>query len=226
MGCIHIQGQEEPVHVGKIVCVGANYTEHNKEMGRADKVESILFLKPSTALLNEGQPITIPPFTIEVHHELEVVLLIGKGGKRIPTRKARNHIAAIGVGLDLTARDMQRVAKKHGLPWAVPKGFDGSAPVSKFIHLTDDIDLDDLHTTLTVNGTVRQQGHTANMLLDVCGLISYASRFYTLEAGDLIYTGTPEGVDLIKAGDVMEFGIDGLVSATYKVEEEIAVEKC
>jgi 2-keto-4-pentenoate hydratase/2-oxohepta-3-ene-1,7-dioic acid hydratase in catechol pathway len=226
MSSVVIRGRRGPVTVGKIVCIGGNFVEHNKEMGRADKAEALLFLKPSTAIIPGSKVFKIPPFTNEVHHEVEMVVLLGKGGKRISPQDAPGCIEAVGVGLDMTARDMQRVAKKHGMPWAVPKGFDGAAVLSEFVPFTSSIDMNNLSISLKINGTIRQEGNTANMILDPASLISYASRFFTLLPGDLIYTGTPEGVGPVKAGDELEFSLGDLVMARITVEEETDVERC
>jgi 2-keto-4-pentenoate hydratase/2-oxohepta-3-ene-1,7-dioic acid hydratase in catechol pathway len=226
MAHVQVRGRREPVTIGKIVCLGANYAGHNKEMGRDNKPEAILFLKPTTAIIREGQPIVLPAFSTEVHHEVELVLLLGKGGKRISASGARSLIAAIGIGLDMTARDVQRAAKQHGLPWTMGKGFDTSAALSEFVPLTDDIDPDDLPLSLTVNGEVRQQARTSDMIHNTSALIAYISRFFTLEAGDLIYTGTPEGVGLVKAGDRLRISLGDLVNAEFGIIEELPGEKC
>lgn len=226
MAHVKVRGRQEPVHINKIVCLGANYAGHNKEMGRDNKPEAILFLKPTTAIIGAGQAIRLPAFSTEVHHEVELVLLLGAGGKRIPAAEARACIAAIGVGLDMTARDVQRAAKQHGLPWTMGKGFDTSASLSEFLPLSDDIDPDNLELTLTVNGEIRQQARTSAMIHGTSALIAYISRFFTLEPGDLIYTGTPEGVGLVKAGDRLRITLGDMVSAEFPVEEELPLEKC
>jgi 2-keto-4-pentenoate hydratase/2-oxohepta-3-ene-1,7-dioic acid hydratase in catechol pathway len=226
MSHVSIEGSGEEVRVSKIICIGANYDSHNREMGRRQRVEAILFLKPLTALLHDGGTFEIPAFSTEVQHELELVLMIGTGGKRIPADKAKEHIRAVAAGLDMTARDMQRVAKERGLPWAMAKGFDGSAPITSFVPVSGDLDPDRLNLTLSVNGEVRQRADTSGMILNCASIISYASRFFSLEPGDLIFTGTPEGVAPVKDGDRMEIAIDGRTSAAFDVKEELDVEKC
>ena len=226
MSHVFIQGQEEPVTVGNIVCVGANYDDHNREMGRKRRVEAVLFLKPASALLHDGGTFLIPSFSTEVQHELEMVLLIGTGGKRIEAAKAHEHIAAVAVGLDMTARDLQRAAKEHGLPWATAKGFDTSAPVSTFIPVGNGVDPDAAELTLAVNGSVRQACNTADMILSSFAIVSYVSRFFPLNAGDLVYTGTPAGVRAVKDGDKMEIALGELAAASFDVREELDAEKC
>ena len=226
MSHVFVRGQEKPVSVGNIVCVGANYDDHNREMGRTKRVEAVLFLKPSTALIHDGGTFLIPSFSTEVQHELEMVLLIGKGGKRIEAAKAKEHIAGVAVGLDMTARDLQRAAKEHGLPWATAKGFDTSAPVSEFIPVSDGIDPDAVELTLAVNGSVRQTCNTADMILPSAAIVSYVSRFFPLSEGDLVYTGTPAGVRPVKDGDTMEIALGELTTASFDVREELETEKC
>lgn len=222
----YILFENNTIYVKKIICVGANYAEHNAEMGRASKPESFLFLKPATALVPEQSPILIPPFTTNLHHEVEMVILIGTGGRRIPLEKAFDHIAGVGAGIDLTARDLQSRAKEHGLPWSMSKAFDGSARVSHFVPMNSCEDIDNLDLTLAVNGEVRQQGNTSNMLLSCASLVQFASRFFTLQEGDLLFTGTPAGVGPLKKGDKVEIGLNGLVGAEYDVDEEQDLDKC
>lgn len=224
MSYILVEGQK--VKVGKIVCLGANYADHNAEMGRAGKPESFMFIKPGSSLIPGDEPIAIPPFTTNLHHEVEMVLLVGKGGHRIELDNALEHVAAVGAGLDLTARDLQLSAKEHGLPWSMSKAFLGSARVTAFIPKEKAGDLDDLMLSLAVNGDLRQRGSTADMLLPVAQLIQYASRFFGLEKGDLIYTGTPAGVGQLKKGDTVEIDIGGFASASFDVTEEQDLEKC
>lgn len=214
------------IQVGKIICVGANYAEHNTEMGRASKPESFLFMKPASAIPEEDGLIKIPPFTTNLHHEVEMVLLIGKGGKRIPLDSTLEHVAAVSVGLDLTARDLQSRAKEHGLPWTMSKGFDGSARVAPFVDIKAAGDINNLDLTLLLNGEIRQQGNTKQMLLNAQSLIQFASRFFTLNEGDLLYTGTPKGVGPLVSGDIVEIDIAGITGSEYKVIEEKDVSKC
>jgi 2-keto-4-pentenoate hydratase/2-oxohepta-3-ene-1,7-dioic acid hydratase in catechol pathway len=222
----HISFENKDVRVNKIICVGANYAAHNAEMGRAGKPESFLFMKPSTALANNEEIIQIPPFTTNLHHEVEMVLLMGKGGRRIELDAALDHVEAVAAGLDLTARDLQLKAKEHGLPWTMSKGFDGSARTSPFVPVSEVGDLDNQDLLLAINGDVRQQGNTSEMLLNCASLIHYASRFFTLEAGDLLFTGTPAGVGPLVAGDKIEIALGEYSHAEFDVVEEMDVSKC
>lgn len=220
MAEVYLTGKEAPIKVGKICCVGANYASHNREMGRTKNIEPILFLKPPTALVRDGGTIRMPRFSAEVHHELEMVLLIGKAGKRIAVEDALEHLMGVAVGLDLTARDLQHFAKEHGKPWAVAKGFDDSAPISDFIPLDESIDPGNLILTLQVNGRQRQRADTSEMISGVAALISFTSQFFTLMPGDLLFTGTPEGVGLVKVGDRLDLDLNGKITASFTVVED------
>jgi 5-carboxymethyl-2-hydroxymuconate isomerase len=161
----------------------------------------VVFLKPPTALLPGGANIVIPTFSHEMHHEVEMVVLLNSGGRDIPVSSAREYIAGVGVGLDMTLRDVQAEAKSKGLPWAVAKGFDTSAPVSRIVPWNSVPDVTSLRISLSVNGSVRQLGSTADMIFSVEQIIAYLSSVFTLRAGDLIFTGTPEGVGPVVPGD-------------------------
>lgn len=217
MKAIRVRGGKEPVAVGKIICVGANYKRHIKEMGRKEEGEPLLFFKPPGALVWDGGQIPYPAFTKMLHHELEMVLLIGRPGSNITAGKAGEHVAGVAVGLDLTARDRQLDDMKKGRPWAVSKGFDFSAPVSDFITVCEDLDLDKLEMTLRVNGETRQHGNTGDMLRSTDELVATISRYFALDAGDLVFTGTPEGVGPLVPGDKLEVELGGLVSANFTV---------
>ncbi|MBM4015447.1 MAG: fumarylacetoacetate hydrolase family protein [Planctomycetes bacterium] len=188
--------------VGKIVAVGRNFADHAREMGHAaPDAEPLLFLKPSSALVPGGGLIELPEFSDEIDHEVELVVRIGRDGRRLDRAQAAAAIDAIAVGLDLTARDLQRRAKAAGDPWAVAKGFDQSAPLSALIALDDAARLAALAVELRVNGELRQQGATAAMITPVIDLVRFASHRFRLEAGDLIFTGTPAGVGRLRRGD-------------------------
>jgi 5-carboxymethyl-2-hydroxymuconate isomerase len=190
-----------PFSVSKIVCVGRNYARHIAEMSSERMEEPVLFLKPPTAILNIGLPIVLPSYSSDVHHEVELALLISRKTRRIKKEDWHLHVAGIGVALDLTLRDYQLKAKEKGLPWSVSKGFDGSCPISTFYPLDHIEDIQNLNLKLSVNGQIRQDASTANMLFPVSELIAYISRIFTLEQGDLVLTGTPEGVGPLKPGD-------------------------
>jgi 2-keto-4-pentenoate hydratase/2-oxohepta-3-ene-1,7-dioic acid hydratase in catechol pathway len=191
---------------GKILCVGRNYAEHVREMGDVADLpdEPVIFLKPATALVGSGSEVVIPPQSEEVHHELELVAVVGRGGKDIPEEDALGHIGAYALGLDMTARDLQRKAKAKRASWSVAKGFDTFAPVGPLAAATEVPDPQQLSLELTVNGEVRQRGHTRDMIFPVAFVVSFLSRIFTLEPGDLLFTGTPEGVGPVRSGDVLE----------------------
>ena len=187
--------------VGKIVAVGRNYADHAREMGNAAADPPVLFLKPPSALVAGGGAITLPSFSREVHHEVELVVRIGSGGARLSPAAAARAVDACAVGIDLTARDLQSEAKKRGEPWAVAKGFDGSAPVSSFVPVDDPAELSAWELALAVNGVARQRGGIAQMTLPLPELVAFVSSRFRLVAGDLIFTGTPAGVGAVRAGD-------------------------
>ncbi|MEM1042829.1 MAG: fumarylacetoacetate hydrolase family protein [Bacteroidota bacterium] len=197
---------------GKVLCVGRNYAEHAREMGYAPDppAEPVVFLKPSTALVASGGTVCIPPQSDEVHHEVELVAVIGRGGKNIPEEKALGHVGAYALGLDMTARDLQRLAKAANKPWAVAKGFDTFAPLGPLTAASEVPDPQALDLQLTLNGEVRQSGRASDMIFPVRVLVAYLSRIFTLEPGDVVYTGTPEGVGPVAPGDVLEATSSGL----------------
>jgi len=170
----------------------------------------VVFLKPSTAIIHDGENVVIPSISRDVHHEVEMVIVIGTGGKSIPQSRAYDHVAGYAVGLDMTLRDVQAEAKKKGLPWSVAKGFDTSAPVSSAVGRDKVTDPHNLMLSLRVNGQERQRSSTANMIFTVDYLVSYLSSLFTLEPGDLIFTGTPEGVGPVHAGDLLEAELESV----------------
>jgi acylpyruvate hydrolase len=207
MNVVTLQGAHEPVTVGKIVCIGQNYAGHAKEMNFEVPKSPVFFLKPSTAIIRNGESVILPPISNDVHHEVELTVLIGEGGKHILRGSALEHVAGYGVGLDMTMRDVQLEAKKKGLPWTLAKGFDTSAPLSEFVPAAKAGDPASLSIQLKINGTVRQSSGTSNLVFPVDVLIEYISQFVTLERGDVLYTGTPEGVSRIVHGDKLEAGL-------------------
>jgi 2-keto-4-pentenoate hydratase/2-oxohepta-3-ene-1,7-dioic acid hydratase in catechol pathway len=217
MGTVRIEGIGEEIPVGTIFCLGRNYAAHAREMGGDVPAEPVVFLKPTTALLDEGEPIQLPHFSSDIHHEVEMVVLIGREGRDIAQSDAMEHVVGYGVGLDLTARDVQAAAKAKGMPWTVAKGFDGSAPISRFVRAADVPDPHGLDLVLTVNGAVRQSASTSQMIFRVDRTIAWLSGIFTLTPGDLIYTGTPEGVGPIRPGDELTISLGDVVSATFTV---------
>ncbi|MCD6059716.1 MAG: fumarylacetoacetate hydrolase family protein [Moraxellaceae bacterium] len=193
----------------KIVCVGRNYAAHARELGNAVPETPILFMKPATALVPLVGGFSIPAGRGECHHETEITLLIGRQLKHAGEAECLAAIAGIGLGLDLTLRDLQNELKKKGQPWEVAKAFDGAAPLSAFLR-PEGFDLDDLRFTLAVNGEVRQCGHSADMITPVLPLLAHISTIFTLEPGDVVMTGTPEGVAPLRVGDVLTLEMDGL----------------
>lgn len=193
----------------KIICIGRNYIEHAKEMNSAVPAEPVFFMKPETALIRDNQPFYYPDFSKEVHHEAEVVLRINKSGKHIPENFADKYYDEIAIGIDFTARDLQKQCKENGEPWEKAKAFDGSAPIGKLLNKKDFPDLNKISFHLDVNGKTIQQGNTRDLIFSFNKIISYVSQFVTLKTGDLIFTGTPQGVGPIKIGDRLEAFIEG-----------------
>lgn len=217
MALIRFAGSGRTMQAGKLVCLGRNYIEHAKEMKAEVPSTPVLFLKPSSALLDDGGVIRIPSISNDVHHEVEMVVLIGRGGSDIPAGRAMEHVGGYAVGLDMTLRDVQSEAKKKGLPWSVAKGFDTSAPLSAFVPPDAVPDPHTLGISLQVNGTVRQESNTRNMIFRVETMIAHISSIFTLEPGDLIFTGTPEGVGPVVPGDMLTAQLEGVGSLTVTV---------
>ena len=194
--------------IGNIFCIGRNYQKHAEELGNTVPDEPMIFLKPTSSIIYEDQSIVLPKQSKNVHHEVELVIAIGKEGKDIPKEKAREYIAGYAVGIDVTARDIQQKAKDNRHPWSVAKGFDTFAPVSSFVPIQPDTDFGSMNISLAVHGEIRQKGNTKNMIFPVETLIAYLSTIFTLNPGDLIFTGTPEGVSAIKPGDKIKANIN------------------
>lgn len=197
--------------VNKIICIGRNYAEHAEEMGHDSAREApFFFFKPQSALTAPGIDFTYPWYSQEVHHEVELVIALGRGGYQLHPEAAKNLIAGFGVGLDMTCRDIQKQAKQQGRPWELAKGFDGSAPCSA-LRAGNYHDLHKLGSlSLTRNGTVVQKGDWRNMIWPVAELIAEVSRYIHLRAGDLIFTGTPAGVGPVLPGDQLVASLEGL----------------
>jgi acylpyruvate hydrolase len=188
----------------KIICIGRNYAEHAKEMNAAVPTEPVFFLKPDTSLLKDNQPFYYPDFSKEIHHEIELVLKITKNGKNIDEAFAHKYYDEIGIGIDFTARDIQATCKDKGLPWEKAKAFDNAAPLGQFIDKEKIKDLRNINFHLLINGKTVQKGNTKDLLFSFDTIIASVSKFITLKTGDLIYTGTPEGVGPVKIGDRLE----------------------
>ena len=188
----------------KIICIGRNYAEHANEMNAPIPTEPILFMKPETALLQKHLPFYYPEFSKDIHFETEIVLKISKMGRHIEPIFANRYYDEIGIGIDFTARDMQAKCKAKGLPWEISKSFDHSAPIGKFIPKIKVPFMDDIKFHLEINKNRVQEGNTKNMLFSFDAIISYASKYFTLKKGDLIFTGTPANVGSVKIGDLLE----------------------
>jgi acylpyruvate hydrolase len=200
-----------PIPVGKIVCVGRNYARHIEEMGEKADADPVFFLKPSTALLTGTHlQVSIPESLGELHHEVELAALIGRRVRALDKEEALKCVAGYAVALDLTLRDLQSRAKEDGGPWCLAKGFDGAAPVGPFVARSSISDPHSLKIELSVNGEVRQSARTSSMIHRIDHLLSYVSRLMTLEPGDILLTGTPEGVGPLSDEDSVLARIDGL----------------
>ncbi len=198
---VKISQTDDSYPVGKIVCLGRNYLDHIRELGNKVPDRAVLFCKPATSIIPEGGEVIIPDYSQNCHHELELALLIGKPGKNISEADALSHVAGYGVAIDLTLRDVQDEVKGKGLPWEIAKGFDTSCPLSDFVAADQVSNPNDLQLTMKVNGEIRQQGTTAQMMRSIEEIIYEISKYFSLEAGDIILTGTPAGVSKIVSGD-------------------------
>lgn len=201
---ITLPGSKNTLSVGKILCIGRNYAKHAAEMKSDVPEQPMVFLKPSTALVRSGGMVVLPVQSADVHHEVELVAVIGTGGRNISQDEALNHVAAYAVGLDMTARDIQCAAKERRHPWSVAKGFDTFAPLGPLTPADQVGDPQTLTVEVAVNGETRQKGETRDMIFPVAELVAFTSSIFTLEPGDLIYTGTPDGVGPVQDGDVLD----------------------
>ena len=189
----------------KIIAVGMNYAQHNKELGHTQvNTEPVIFMKPDSAILKDGKPFFIPDFSKEIHYETEIVVKIDRLGKNIAERFAHRYYNEVTVGIDFTARDLQRELRAKGLPWEISKAFDNSAVIGAFVPLDRVGDINRISFHLDINGQKVQEGNTSDMLFPVDKIIAYVSRFFTLKIGDLIFTGTPVGVGPVKIDDHLQ----------------------
>ena len=193
----------------KIICIGRNYTNHIEELQNERPTEPVVFMKPDSAVLLKQHPFVIPEFTDDVHHEIEIIVKISKVGKYIEPKFAHKYYDEISVGIDFTARDLQNKLKAKGLPWEKAKAFDGSAVLGEFLPKSKFSSLENITFELTNNKKTVQKGDSSHMLWKIDELISYVSQFFTLKIGDIIFTGTPEGVDAVKPDDVLEGFLEG-----------------
>ena len=188
----------------KIICVGRNYASHIEELDNEKPADPVLFMKPNTSIIPKDQPFVIPEFSKDIHYEVELLIKICKNGKYIDTSFAKNYYQEIGLGIDFTARDLQTKLKKAGLPWEKAKAFDRSACIGQRWLPVEDLDVNDTHFSLQLNGQVVQSDTTAKMLWKVDELITYISRYFTLNKGDVIFTGTPKGVGKVAENDQLK----------------------
>ncbi|WP_236979907.1 fumarylacetoacetate hydrolase family protein [Membranihabitans maritimus] len=200
----------------KIFCVGRNYTAHAQELDNPVPDEPLIFTKPSTALLTHNQDFRFPDFSEEIHYEGEVVIRISKTGKDISPMEAQYYFDQIAFGIDFTARDIQRKLKEKGHPWEIAKGFDGSAAISSFLSINNVLE-DNIYFETLRNGLAVQTGNTRDMIFSYTDIIVYLSKYFTLEVGDIIFTGTPEGVGPVRPGDLLEGVIDGRKVLSCKI---------
>jgi 2-keto-4-pentenoate hydratase/2-oxohepta-3-ene-1,7-dioic acid hydratase in catechol pathway len=188
----------------KIICIGRNYAKHIEELQNERPDEPVVFLKPDSAILLKQHPFVIPEFSEDIHHEVEILVKINKVGKYIEPKFAHNYYDEIGLGIDFTARDLQSKLKEKGLPWEKAKAFDGSAVIGDFLSKNSFNSLESINFELVSNGKVVQKGNSSHMLWKIDELISHVSQFFTLKIGDIIFTGTPEGVAAVKPNDILE----------------------
>src|ERR1700733_14847108 len=202
----------------KIIAIGRNYAEHAKELNNPVPATPVIFMKPDTALLKDNKPFYHPDFSQDIHHEIEVVLKVSKEGKHISEKFAGDYFDQIALGVDFTARDIQQRHKEKGLPWELAKAFDGSAPVSEFVPKSQFADIYNLNFNLDVNQQTRQRGNTKDLLFSFDRIIAFVSSYITLKKGDLIFTGTPQGVGKVSIGDRLEAYLEDVKMLDFYVK--------
>jgi len=202
----------------KIIAIGRNYAAHAQELNNPIPSSPVIFLKPDTALLKDNRPFYIPDFSSDIHYELEVVLKICKEGKHIQEKFASNYYDEVALGIDFTARDIQSVHKEKGLPWELAKAFDNSAAVSSFVPKSSVTNMYELPFELKINQETRQNGNTKNMLYSFEKIIAFVSQYITLKKGDMIFTGTPEGVGQVHPGDKLEAWLEGQQLLNFEIK--------
>ncbi len=202
----------------KIICIGRNYAKHIEELANEKPKNPVIFLKPDSAILAKKQPFFIPPFSNEIHYEVEILIKINKVGKYIDQKFAHKYYDEIGLGIDFTARDVQADCKEKGLPWEKAKAFDGSAVIGNFVAKENLGDLENLNFSLQKNETIVQNGNTNTMLWKIDDLIAYVSQYFTLKKGDVIFTGTPAGVGKVKENDILTGRIENQQFFSIKIK--------
>lgn len=201
----------------KIICIGRNYAAHARELNNEIPENPVFFLKPDTSIIRNNAPFYYPDFSKDIHHEVEIVLKINRLGKNIDRKFAHRYYDEIGIGIDFTARDLQNDCKKKGLPWEMAKAFEGAAPIGKFLPKASFPDLNNISLRLDINGNTVQNGTSANMLFHFDTIIEYVSKFFPLKIGDLIYTGTPEGVGPVQIGDHLQAYLNEQLLLDFKI---------
>jgi len=201
----------------KIICIGRNYAKHIEELDNEKPKEPVIFIKPDSAVLLKKNPFIIPPFSQDIHYEVEILVKINKVGKFIDQKFAHKYYEEIGLGIDFTARDVQHKLKEKGLPWEKAKAFDGSAVIGEFCH-KDDLNVSEMKFQLLKNGSLVQDGNSSHMLWKIDELISYVSQYFTLKIGDVIFTGTPAGVGGVAANDILQGTLEGQEMFNIKVK--------
>ncbi len=222
---VPVVGSEARFPVHRIYCVGRNYADHAIEMGASGREPPFFFMKPADAVLPVGAgggEMAYPSLTTNLHHELELVVAIGQGGRDIPVAQALDHVYGYAMGLDLTRRDLQDDMKQHRRPWCISKGFDQSAPLGPITPAAQVPQVQQMAIRLDVNGTVRQSGSTDQMIWNVAEIIAQASQAWALQPGDLIFTGTPAGVGAVVPGDVLTVWSEGLTPFTLRIGARVA----
>lgn len=202
----------------KIICIGRNYSQHAEELSNKKPESPVIFIKPDTAILQSRLPFYIPPFSNQIHHEVEVLVRINRIGKYIEEKFAHKYYQEIGLGIDFTARDLQQNLKEKGLPWEKAKAFDGSALIGNWFNKNNFSDLNQLDFELVKNSETVQEGNTSQMIWSIDTLINEVSRFFTLKIGDIVFTGTPAGVGPVVENDVLEGYLEGKKAFTLKIK--------
>lgn len=208
--------QEFPI--GKIVCLARNYAEHARELGNETPAAPVLFMKPASSVIGDGDTVRIPPYSQECHYEVELAVLIGRECRAVSAENAMECVAGYGTAIDMTLRDVQNSLKAKGLPWEIAKGFDSACPLSDFVPASAVPDPHNLRLHLSVNGELRQDGCSSDMINRVPRIIAYISAIFTLQPGDVILTGTPAGVGQVVAGDVIEADIEGVARLRIHIQ--------
>ncbi|MGJ3235436.1 fumarylacetoacetate hydrolase family protein [Marivirga sp.] len=202
----------------KILAIGRNYGDHIKELENERPDEPVIFTKPDTAILKNNEPFYYPSYSHDIHHEVELVVRICKEGKFVQAAHAHKYYDKIGLGIDFTARDLQSKAKEKGLPWAIAKGFNGSAPISNWLDKSEFENIQNINFSLKVNDQLKQEGNSSLMLFSIDYIIAYLSQFFTLKTGDIIFTGTPKGVGPVAIGDRLEGYIENQKLLDFEVK--------